>query len=203
MAIAHDPLRGTLDTMHVAPDAGAERPYLVSMLRRLGYSETEIREIIRDQQEAPKGTGPREIEVEYTGPGMRDYLRVVAPGQPGFELNRPGELLEFGSPETEFQVLESEDLVEFEPYTEELVEFAVPVEEAQAWDPAAGAGTTTIEETTTEERFQSSEAADAWAEDKTPYQYGEWTLYKRDVESKDGGTTPVYFFAKDQPKAGE
>ncbi|MGB1586160.1 MAG: DUF4332 domain-containing protein [Thermoplasmatota archaeon] len=59
-----DALRNTLDALALDPEAGADRHYLVTMLRRLGYSEEEIRHVLGDE-----GEEGRVIEVEYTGKG--------------------------------------------------------------------------------------------------------------------------------------
>jgi len=80
-----DPLRRTLDTLHLDPNAAADRPYLESMLRRLGYSEAEIQAYLgRGKAEpapatstAPDQGDERLIEVEYTGPGLKEFKLVV------------------------------------------------------------------------------------------------------------------------------
>ena len=59
-----DALRNTLDHLALDPNSGADRHYLVTMLRRLGYSEQEIRQVLGDD-----GEEGRVIEVEYTGKG--------------------------------------------------------------------------------------------------------------------------------------
>jgi hypothetical protein len=87
MATAVDPVRRTLDTLALDPNAATDRPYLESMLRRLGYSDAEIRAAL---QGTPAGAGPasttstaapdnedRLIEIEYTGLGQREFLVVV------------------------------------------------------------------------------------------------------------------------------
>jgi len=63
--MSRDPLRSTLDHLALDPDAGADRHYLVSVLRRLGYSEAEIRQIVGDEG--------RVIEVEYSGDGRTSF----------------------------------------------------------------------------------------------------------------------------------
>jgi hypothetical protein len=82
MATAADPVRRTLDTHSVASDAASERPYLESMLRRLGYSESEIQAYITGREPMPQGlpqteAEAREVEIEYTGPGIREFKLVV------------------------------------------------------------------------------------------------------------------------------
>jgi hypothetical protein len=81
---ASDPLRRTLDTLHLDPNAAAERPYLESMLRRLGYSEAEIQAYLAGRaaptapatQTAPE-SGDRDIEVEYTGAGLKEFKLAI------------------------------------------------------------------------------------------------------------------------------
>lgn len=80
MATDVDSLRSTLDSLRLSADAKADRPYLVSMLRRLGYSEADIAAYFGSQQ-APtprlaEDTDERLIEIEYTGPGLRDFSFV-------------------------------------------------------------------------------------------------------------------------------
>lgn len=100
MATAVDPVRRTLDTLALDPLAATDRPYLESMLRRLGYSETEIRAALhgtamptaRDPG-APSGVGDdRIIEVEYTGPGTKEFLLVI-----GVDQNDLGDALGLGA----------------------------------------------------------------------------------------------------------
>lgn len=59
-----DALRNTLDHLALDPNSGADRHYLVTMLRRLGYSDQEIRHVLGEE-----GEEERVIEVEYTGHG--------------------------------------------------------------------------------------------------------------------------------------
>jgi hypothetical protein len=89
-----DSLRSTLD--HLALDARAQedKPYLVSMLRRLGYSDVEIRTALGSlPEEAPApepapapapvrrvDSRPRVVEVEYTGPDYSQEYQRVGPG---------------------------------------------------------------------------------------------------------------------------
>lgn len=95
MATQVDPLRSTLDHLALDPRARSDRPYLLTMLRRLGYSEAEIAMYLGEQPEAapppppvrqeapprrepaPPESGERVIEIEYTGPGLRPFQLVV------------------------------------------------------------------------------------------------------------------------------
>ena len=95
MATAADPVRRTLDEHKVASDAASERPYLESMLRRLGYSESEIEAYLTGRTPMPAGLPKtedeaREVEIEYTGPGIREFKLVV--GVDASELPVGGEM---------------------------------------------------------------------------------------------------------------
>ncbi|MHB8634470.1 MAG: hypothetical protein ACYDBQ_11000 [Thermoplasmatota archaeon] len=79
MATDVDSLRSTLDSLHLSPEAKADRPYLVSMLRRLGYSDAEINAYFQQPADTPLAASDpddRLIEIEYTGPGLRDFSFV-------------------------------------------------------------------------------------------------------------------------------
>ncbi|MFO1533196.1 MAG: hypothetical protein ABR562_05805 [Thermoplasmatota archaeon] len=96
-----DPLRRTLDTLHLDPNAAAERPYLESMLRRLGYTESEIQAYLGNapgaavevpaSTTAPDTGAERQIEVEYTGPGLKDFKLVVGVEQSELPAIQAGE----------------------------------------------------------------------------------------------------------------
>lgn len=87
MATAVDPVRRTLDTLALDPAAAQDRPYLESMLRRLGYSEAEIQAALgrgtapaaepAASATAEPDEGERRIEVEYTGPGLRTFNLAI------------------------------------------------------------------------------------------------------------------------------
>jgi hypothetical protein len=110
---ASDPLRRTLDTLHLDPNAAADRPYLESMLRRLGYSEAEIQAYLGTRgapaAEPASSTADdlgeeRQIEVEYTGAGLKEYklvmgvdeseLPVIAAEEAGTEVFEAGPSME-------------------------------------------------------------------------------------------------------------
>src|SRR5690349_14061935 len=107
MPTAVDPVRRTLDTLALDPAAANDRPYLESMLRRLGYSETEIRAALHGTPApstpaapAPKANGgappptddDRVIEIEYTGAGTKEFIVVV-----GVDQSELGDALGLGS----------------------------------------------------------------------------------------------------------
>lgn len=102
MPTAVDPVRRTLDTLALDPAAANDRPYLESMLRRLGYSETEIRAALHGAPApapaaskaapAPTDGDDRIIEVEYTGPGIQEFMIVV-----GVDQSELGDALGLGT----------------------------------------------------------------------------------------------------------
>lgn len=84
MSPASDPLRNTLDQLALDPRAKDDRKYLVSVLRRLGYSDQEIREAL-----GIEGEEGRLIEVEYTGKGpviVTDHVSAAPPEASGFTV---------------------------------------------------------------------------------------------------------------------
>jgi len=94
MATRVDALRSTLDQLALDPRAQEDRPYLTSMLRRLGYSDVEIQAALGPEPapepmpEAPTRpprptpeAGPRVIEVEYTGPEYSEEETFDAEGR--------------------------------------------------------------------------------------------------------------------------
>lgn len=64
--MTRDSLRATLDNLQVDPESAQDRPYLEAMLRRLGYTETEIREELGPVLEADTAEPtPAVLEREY------------------------------------------------------------------------------------------------------------------------------------------
>lgn len=133
-ASSADPLRSTLDNLQLDPRSEADRPYLVAMLRRLGYTERQIDEVVRTG-EMPK-EAPAQADDGLAPP--RDYRIVVPARDSRFELestappatDSPFEDLE----RVEFEAPEEE--LEFETVPEEVTEF----ESAAPDERAAGAG---------------------------------------------------------------
>jgi hypothetical protein len=146
-----DPLRSTLDNLELDPGSEADRPYLVAMLRRLGYTERDIEEVIR--------TGKMPTEAPAPADGLapaRDYRIVVPARDTRFALESAGgaaatdapfedlERLEFENPEhdVEFEAIpEEEPPVAAEPtWTEEpeaqpLLAAEGEGEAAETWQP--------------------------------------------------------------------
>ncbi len=84
-----DTLRSTLDHLALDPRAKDDRKYLVSMLRRLGYTEQQIRDVVS----APSGGDGRIIEIEYRkgrpGPGAFSVVEEEDVETVGFSVT-PG-----------------------------------------------------------------------------------------------------------------
>lgn len=107
MSVHADPLRNTLDHLALDPKAKEDRRYLVSMLRRLGYTDAEIEEAL-----GPIG-GKRVIEVEYGGARHVGGMRVAPPGrettfsvvdgEPGFDEGRQDWQAEWPDEEVTFR----------------------------------------------------------------------------------------------------
>jgi hypothetical protein len=122
-----DPLRSTLDNLQLDPRSEADRPYLVAMLRRLGYTERQIDEVVRT------GEMPTEAPAQQPDDGLappRDYRLVVPARDSRFELESAAppatdspfedlERVEFESPPEE---VEFETVTEFEPAPDERAE---------------------------------------------------------------------------------
>jgi hypothetical protein len=111
-----DPLRSTLDNLQLDPRSEADRPYLVAMLRRLGYTERQIEETVR--------TGRMPAQAPAPDDGLappRDYRLVVPARDTRFELESAGAAAATDAPFEDLQRLEFEDAsqeVEFEPVGE-------------------------------------------------------------------------------------
>lgn len=144
-----DPLRSTLDNLELDPRSEADRPYLVAMLRRLGYTERDIEEVIRT------GRMPAAAPAQADGLApARDYRLVVPSRDTSFALESAGGAAATDAPFEDLERLEFENPehdVEFEPVTEEMLaaeptwtEEAAPLaEEAPAeetWQPVGELG---------------------------------------------------------------
>lgn len=103
-----DPLRSTLDNLQLDPASEADRPYLVAMLRRLGYTEREIEEVVRT------GKLPEAAPADDGLAPPRDYRLVVPASDSRFALE--GAAAAAG--DSPFEDLER---VEFEDPGEDLV----------------------------------------------------------------------------------
>src|SRR5688572_15057381 len=79
-----DPLRTTLDTLELDPRSEADRPYLVAMLRRLGYTERDIEETLRT------GKLPTNQPTATDLAPARDYTLVVPARDTRFALDNVG-----------------------------------------------------------------------------------------------------------------
>lgn len=131
-----DPLRSTLDSLQLDPRSEADRPYLVAMLRRLGYTEREIDEVVRTGR-MPEG----EPAVEPEAPGRRDY-RLVVPARDSRFAVEATPALGTDAPFEDLGAVEFEDLddyVDFTPPAEPAPEALEPLQQAHeeiVGDPA-------------------------------------------------------------------
>lgn len=124
MAASADPLRSTLDTLELDPRSSADRPYLVAMLRRLGYTERDIEETLRTGK--MPATQPTATDLAPA----RDYSLVVPARDSRFALDDVGR----GGVDAPFEDLER---VEFEDPSEDVAfeEVAEPGTDELAAEP--------------------------------------------------------------------
>lgn len=120
-----DPLRSTLDNLQLDPRSEADRPYLVAMLRRLGYTEREIDEVVRT------GVMPAQAPVDDGLAPPRDYRLVVPSGDSRFALDHTGA----GAVDAPFEDLER---LEFEDPSKDVVFESLGEGEDLEWQEAAG-----------------------------------------------------------------
>jgi hypothetical protein len=119
-----DPLRSTLDNLQLDPRSEADRPYLVAMLRRLGYTEREIEEVVR--------TGVMPAKAAAADDGLapaRDYRLVVPSGDSRFALDNVGG----AAVDAPFEDLER---LEFEDPSSDVVFESVEEGEPLEWQDA-------------------------------------------------------------------
>lgn len=150
--MARDPLRSTLDNLAVDPAAQSERPYLESALRRMGYTEAEIRERLGAPAPTARPTEYRLVKpvVAATKPTLQSPFEDLLPKDLEFSESPPVDFDAVEALNEEFQevpvtapapepapeVLEEEPL-EFEEF-EVIFEEAVPAA-AQAAKKGKGA----------------------------------------------------------------
>lgn len=118
-----DPLRSTLDNLELDPRSEADRPYLVAMLRRLGYTERDIEETLRTGK--MPATQPTQTDLAPA----RDYLLVVPARDTRFSLDNEGR----AGTDAPFEDLER---VEFEDPSEDVAFEEVAPDGAEP-EPAA------------------------------------------------------------------
>lgn len=136
--MARDPLRSTLDKLQVDPGASSERPYLEAALRRMGYTEAEIKE--RLGVEPAKPTEYRIVKpvIETGASRLQSPFEDIAVS---FEEPEPVEFDQVEAENAEFQEIQDYSLPATEAplAEEELLEFDVAFEEVpQAPDETAG-----------------------------------------------------------------
>jgi hypothetical protein len=118
--MARDSLRATLDELKLDEHSAKERPYLEAMLRRLGYTETEIRAELGPPVEADAPAAPQDFTADEDIAPSREYRLVVPARESAFAFESPTTV---GGPDSPFEDFER---VEFEesPALEETVDFA-------------------------------------------------------------------------------
>jgi hypothetical protein len=222
-----DAVRRSLDS-HAVDAESEDRPYLVSMLRRLGYTDAQIQDYLAGRAEpdapaaaplaesaAPPLAAPaeharvepdhgegRDVEVEYTGPGLQDY-RLVDPVD---FFADDSKLVEFQAAEAApaAESWEAETGSDGQPLAEFTHAEDAPAETAPSEDAWAAADATDVAEPATlAEVGQDAttwEPAPAQPQDQT-ITYGDYTLYQKD-DLRDGQPARVYAFSKTPPGEG-
>jgi hypothetical protein len=122
-----DPLRSTLDNLQLDPRSESDRPYLVAMLRRLGYTEREIEEVVRT------GKMPATAPADDGLAPARDYRLVVPSGDSRFALDNVGG----AATDAPFEDLER---VEFEDPANDVVFESIPEGAEPDWQDAQEPG---------------------------------------------------------------
>lgn len=122
-----DPLRSTLDNLQLDPRSEADRPYLVAMLRRLGYTEREIEEVVRT------GKLPTAAPADDGLAPAREYRLVVPSGDSRFALDN----VAGSATDAPFEDLER---VEFEDPADDVVFESVGEGEELQWEDAQEQG---------------------------------------------------------------
>ena len=164
-----DPLRSTLDNLQLDPRSEADRPYLVAMLRRLGYTEREIEEVVR--------TGVMPTQAAPVDDGLapaRDYRLVVPSGDSRFALDNVGGAA-VDAPFEDLERLEFED-----PSNDVVFETVGEGEELEWQDAEAGAPDERAGE---DLEWQDAQPGDAPGEDEpTPLTADEAEALRRAAE---------------------
>lgn len=137
--MARDSLRATLDELKIDERSAKDRPYLEAMLRRLGYTETEIRAELGPPLEA--AAPPQDFATDDDIAPAREYRLVIPARESAFAFESPTAI---GGPDSPFEDFER---VEFEesPALEETVEFS-EVAETEPPMPFTEAGDMPLEE---------------------------------------------------------
>ena len=156
--MARDSLRSTLDDLKLGPEAAKDRPYLEAMLRRLGYTETEIRSELGPAIEADKAP-PARADGDALAPA-REYRLVIPARESAFSFAPPDATGRAGT-DSPFEDFERVEFEESAP-GEEVVEFeeSSPLEETLEFEEApiaAESPAQAVEEAEPLEEFQPAE----------------------------------------------
>lgn len=208
MATDVDSLRSTLDSLSLSPAAKADRPYLESVLRRLGYSDADIAAYFsgpQTPQAAPAETEDRLIEIEYTGPGLRSFAFVepvdpseLQTGGLGAGLEAGDEVISAGpSMEEVDRLMENQDLSDFgdtgfQGEAQEEVKFAdAPGEEVPPPDGQAQSGEGGEAGPGGGEGGEGAKEGEEVAFKEDPYKLGEGMVEFQAIELSEGVTAPL------------
>ena len=163
--MARDSLRATLDELKVDPSSAQDRPYLEAMLRRLGYTEKEIREELGPVAEAE----PVTLAKDAVAPGdvlapAREYRLVVPARESSFAFDNDFRGPASDAPFEDFERVEfqetgpGDDTVEFEEVATVEPEELSFVEETPP-EPAPALETSEFQEAETQEFKVDEQAA--------------------------------------------
>lgn len=173
--MTRDSLRATLDNLQVDPESAQDRPYLEAMLRRLGYTETEIREEL----------GPL-LEADTTEPAPatldREYRLVVPARESAFLLEGSGHADAPLESRVQFEVVDDDGVVD------EGLEFeAVPEASGEPVEFEA------VDEIQSEEASALDETQSPWGEEQTsedePQLFEEIPPEEAEEPATEGGFT--------------
>lgn len=160
-----DPLRSTLDNLQLDPASESDRPYLIAMLRRLGYTEREIEEVVRT------GKMPQTPPADDGLAPTRDYRLIVPASDSRFAIdNTPA-----SSADAPFEDLER---LEFEDPANDVVFESVEEGDGLEWQETQDAGQKGATDERTGEGLQwedtqeQATAADAPAEGQPGFEEG-------------------------------
>ncbi len=149
--MTRDSLRATLDNLQVDPESAQDRPYLEAMLRRLGYTEKEIRDELGPVLEADEATEPTPAVLE------REYRLVVPARESAFLLEGAGHADAPLENRVQFELVDDDGVVD------EGMEFETLPEEGQEGEHVAFE---TVDESQSEET--PSDEAPALDETQSP-----------------------------------
>lgn len=194
MAAPSDALRATLDRLAIPAEALDDREYLISMLRRLGYTERQIEMELGIKLD---GSESKTIELEYSEEAPEPEPVIEEPPAPSATSKK----VETVTVEERVEATASatpappEPLPEPEP--EDLLDFSPPASQTPSWERVQKT-TTTTERAARQDAWVRGDAASA-----SQFAYKvDYRLYYRDVKLPTGRVQRIYFFSRSTPKVG-